>query len=426
MGRDLVFRMPVLSEETPGGNPVKANRLLSIVTKSEAVSKVKSDCFLEGFGMVDYLLTYLAAKDYLLFLVTSVAIYSLFSLGLNLHWGFTGLLNFGHAGFMAIGAYTTVLLTLAGCPWFISAILGGLASAILGLIMGFSTLKLREDYLAIVTIGVSEVVRIIIRSREAQPITGGTLGIQGFPLPLEGFLPTAATRYGMMAIFSLVVGFGFWRLGRSLLKSFRRGKPLGMILAILGAPLGFYLWFVCLESLDHFKEKPVQTGLMFLSVITLALVFVALQVLVKSPWGRILKAIREDEEVVKALGKNVFAYKLQSLMLGGFIAGLGAAFSAWQLSNVYPTNFSTDLTFNTWTIVVLGGAGSNPGTLLGAAIFWVYSALTRDLDRFFPVGFPSDKIGALRIMLIGLILMLLMIWRPQGILGNKDELTLGK
>ncbi len=375
--------------------------------------------------MVDYLLTYLSAKDYLLFLVTSVAIYSLFSLGLNLHWGFTGLLNFGHAGFMAIGAYTTVLLTLAGCPWFISIILGGLAASLLGLIMGFSTLKLREDYLAIVTIGVSEVVRILLRSREAQPITGGTLGIQGFALPLEGFLPTAATRYGMMAIFSLVVGFGVWRLGRSLLHNFRRGKPLGLILAGLGAPLGLYLWFLCLESLDHFKEKPAQTGLMFLSVITLAVVFVGLQVLVKSPWGRILKAIREDEEVVKALGKNVFAYKLQSLMLGGFVAGIGAAFSAWQLSNVYPTNFSTDLTFNTWTIVVLGGAGSNPGTILGAAIFWVYSALTRDLDRILP-GLSGDKIGALRIMLIGLILMLLMIWRPQGILGNKDELTLGK
>jgi neutral amino acid transport system permease protein len=169
----------------------------------------------------------------------------------------------------------------------------------------------------------------------------------------------------------------------------------------------------------------VQTGLMFLSVIVLAIVFVSLQLLVKSPWGRVLKAIREDEEVARALGKNVFAYKLQSLMLGGFVAGLGAAFSAWQLSNVYPDNFRTDLTFNTWTIVVLGGAGSNPGTILGAAIFWAYSALTRDLDKVLPF-LSGDKIGALRIMLIGFILMALMIWRPQGILGNKDELTLGK
>jgi neutral amino acid transport system permease protein len=378
--------------------------------------------------MVEYLLSYLQAKDYLVFLVTSVAIYSIFSLGLNLHWGFTGLLNFGHAGFMAVGAYTTVLLTLAGLPWFLAMIAGGLLSALLGLIMGFSTLKLREDYLAIVTIGVSEVVRTIARSRAAEPLTRGTLGIQGFALPLEQFRPTVATRYGMMALFSLVVGFGVWRIGRALLGRFRSEgrKPwMTMFFTGLGGALGLYLWGVCLEALYNFTANPVQTGLMFLSVIVLAIVFVSLQLLVKSPWGRVLKAIREDEEVARALGKNVFAYKLQSLMLGGFVAGLGAAFSAWQLSNVYPDNFRTDLTFNTWTIVVLGGAGSNPGTILGAAIFWAYSALTRDLDKVLPF-LSGDKIGALRIMLIGFILMALMIWRPQGILGNKDELTLGK
>jgi neutral amino acid transport system permease protein len=159
------------------------------------------------------------------------------------------------------------------------------------------------------------------------------------------------------------------------------------------------------------------------TLITVAIVFWALERLVKSPWGRVLKAIREDEEVAKALGKNVFAYKLQSLMLGGFIAGIAGAFFAWQLSTVYPTNFEPLVTFQAWIIMILGGAGNNAGTLLGAGIYWAYTALTRDLERL-PIA--ADQVGALRIMVIGLILMVLMIWRPQGVLGNKDELTLGK
>jgi neutral amino acid transport system permease protein len=403
-------------------------RASSILTNSAAFSKVKSDCFLEGFSMVEYLLSYLQAKDYLVLLVTSVAIYSIFSLGLNLHWGFTGLLNFGHAGFMAIGAYTTVLLTQAGLPWFLSILVGGMLAAGLGAIMGVATLKLREDYLAIVTIGISEVVRTIVRSRAAEPLTGGALGIQGFALPLREFRPTVLTRYGMMALFSLVVGLGVWQIVKAVLGRWRRAegqKPwLLLVPVVLTLPLGLYLWYVCLEALYNFTASPAQTGLMFLAVMVLAIVFVALQLLVKSPWGRVLKAIREDEEVARALGKNVFSYKMQSLMLGGFIAGLGGSFSAWQLSNIFPNNFQTDLTFNIWTIVILGGAGSNPGTILGAAIFWAYSALTRDLDKILP--FTSDKTGALRIMLIGLILMVLMVWRPQGILGNKDELKLSK
>jgi neutral amino acid transport system permease protein len=378
--------------------------------------------------MVEYLMTFLGAKEYLLLLVTSIAIYSIFSLGLNLHWGFTGLLNFGNAGFMAIGAYTTVLLCLAHVPWPIALVIGGLLAALLGLIMGFSTLKLREDYLAIVTIGVSEIVRIVIGSRLVESITGGQQGLQGVPIPLKDFLPNMATRYAMMASFSLVVGMGVWQLFKSLRKRWQRPgqKPVGLaIVAGLGSAMGLYLWILSMESLNTFKAHPSESSLLFLSVLTLGFVYVVLEKLVHSPWGRVLKAIREDEEVAQALGKNVFLYKLQSLMLGGFIAGIGGAFSAWQISNVYPKDFSTDITFNAWIIVILGGSGSNPGTILGATIFWVYSFLTRFLDNILPPG-AGEKVSALRIMLIGLILMMMMIWRPQGILGNKDELKLSK
>jgi neutral amino acid transport system permease protein len=359
--------------------------------------------------------------DYLLFLITFAAIYALFSLGLNLHWGFTGLLNFGHAGFMAIGSYTTILLYWrAGVPMPLAMLIGGLAAALLGLVMGMTTLRLRQDYLAIVTIGVAELVRLVALNEEW--LTGGSFGLQGFPLPLADFKPTLVTRYGMVAIFTAVVGLGAWRLGKHLWETVKAPKKIFLLLPV---SLGIYLYSICVNALLNFREKPEQTGLMFLSILTLAIVFVGLEKLVHSPWGRVLKAIREDEEVPRALGKNVFLYKLQSLMLGGFIAGIGAVFNVWQLSNVYPSEFQTSITFTTWTIVVLGGAGSNPGTLLGAVIFWTYNALTRDLGKLLP-WLAADQIGALRVMLIGVILMSLMIWRPQGILGNKDELSLGR
>ncbi|MBE9029910.1 branched-chain amino acid ABC transporter permease [filamentous cyanobacterium LEGE 11480] len=369
------------------------------------------------------------SPDYLVFLVTIASIYAIFSLGLNLHWGFTGLLNFGHAGFMAIGAYTAILLNLAGVPIFLAVLAGGLLAALLGLIMGISTLRLREDYLAIVTIGFSEIIRLVAVNEEW--LTKGTFGIQGFKLPLETFRPTLFTRYGMVAVFTAIVGFGAWKVGRYFWKKLQSAKGLAMAFtgfwAAVLAIVGFILYGACAGSLLNFRANSAQNGLLFVSVITLAIVYVALEKLVHSPWGRVLKAIREDEEIPRALGKNIFFYKLQSLMIGGFIAGIGAVFQAWQLSNIYPTQYQTNITFTTWTIVVLGGAGSNPGILLGAAIFWAYSAITRDLGQV-PLlsGLEADQIGALRIMLIGVILMVLMVSRPQGILGNKDELTLGR
>jgi neutral amino acid transport system permease protein len=169
-----------------------------------------------------------------------------------------------------------------------------------------------------------------------------------------------------------------------------------------------------------------KTGLMLLALLVLAFVFWRLEFLVRSPWGRILKAIREDEEVPKALGKNVFWYKLQSLMFGGAIAGIAGAFYAWQLNAIYPDKtFDPQVTFDAWIIVILGGSGNNIGTILGSVIYFAYDALTRE---FLPKIVPLDveRVGAFRIMFIGLILMVMMIWRPQGILGKKEELTLGK
>ncbi len=375
--------------------------------------------------------------DYLIFLAISTALFALFGLGLNLQWGFTGLINFGHIAFMTLGAYTTVLLSLKGVPLVISAVAGAIVAALLGLIIGFATLRLREDYLAIVTIGTGELIRLVVNNQEL-PVgdtwISGAFGVQSYPIPLstEPNLFVRLVMIGLLTLLAAVTFFTLWRwirttqisrttdLGKKITskQEFISRLAVGIVLAVLAAAI--YISGVI--GLYNYNPK---AGLMLVLLLVLAFVYWRLEILVRSPWGRILKAIREDEEIPKALGKNVFWYKLQSLMLGGAIAGIAGAFFAWQLSAIYPDNFQPQITFDTWIMVILGGSGNNVGTILGAVIFFAYDALTREvLPRI--VTLDEARLGAFRIMVIGLILMVLMIWRPQGILGKKEELTLGK
>lgn len=369
---------------------------------------------------------------YLVFLTINVGLYALFALGLNLQWGYAGLINFGHVAFMTVGAYTTVLLSSQGVPLIIAIIAGIAIASLLGLLIGMSTLRLREDYLAIVTIGVSELLRLIALNEEW--LTKGSFGVRGFPLPLERFDPNFWQKYILIGILTVVAIFAAWQLGTGLRSQWREGreiqgksyqptKKLSLIMwGIIGLGIILTIYINGCAALLNYNYK---AGLMLLVLIAVAIAYWGLELLAHSPWGRVLKAIREDEFIATALGKNVFWYKLQALMLGGAIAGLAGAFYAWQLTTIYPNNFETLVTFNVWTMVVLGGAGKNPGALLGAIIFWAYDALTRFyLPRL--GWFDSSQAGAFRVMVIGLILMVLMLWRPQGILGKKEELTLGK
>jgi neutral amino acid transport system permease protein len=430
---------------------------------------------------------------YLTSLAIFIATYALFGLGLNLQWGFTGLINFGHVAFLTLGAYVTVLLSLNGVPIIFATLAGGLCAALLGLLIGLSTLRLREDYLAIVTIGVAEVVRLIALNEEW--LTKGTRGVYSYPLPLDKLEPNIIIKLGMIGVLTGILSLGLWslwqwvsalpkgdrsapgvRIPRNRITLLCIGYGLGIALLALTLWLGFsvdsgflfaavvplalsmgipYLQFK--QPLAQLKQQPWGThgaiaiatfsfsvgmmaywadvmglwnynykaGLMWLLVVCVALVFWRLEALVHSPWGRVLKAIREDEDVAKALGKNVFRYKLQSLMIGGAIAGLAGSFYAWQLNFINPDGFVSLLTFQAWIIVVLGGSGNNVGTLLGAFIFWAYNDATSFL---LPAILPIDnaRLGAFRVMVIGLLMIVMMMWRPQGILGKKDELTLGR
>jgi neutral amino acid transport system permease protein len=436
-------------------------------------------------------------QGFIVSLIIFTSVFAVFGLGLNLQWGFTGLINFGHVAFMTLGAYTTVLLSLKGVPLPLAALVGAAAAAGLGWLIGLSTLRLRTDYLAIVTIGVSEMLRLVAINEGW--LTRGTLGLQGFPLPLASLNPSLPLRIGMILLFTAVIALGYWQLGqwlRQVVKSLPRQaivsgastalgylSSLGFLLFGIGltakqlkqtnalppwllglglllafaAVTGFYIWLAqrlsarisewsvgltviwaialaalglwisgfAINAIYHYEQNPSKTGLMVVSVLILGLLYGGLEKLVRSPWGRVLKAIREDEEVAKAVGKNVFWYKLQALMLGGAIAGVAGALYSWQLTTVYPDNFPPLVTFNAWTIVVLGGAGSNAGTLLGSALFWAYYNVTRFiLGDIVPLD--DARLGAFRIMVIGLLLMVMMVWRPQGILGKKEELTLGR
>lgn len=383
---------------------------------------------------------------YLVFFIITAATYALFSLGLNLQWGVTGLLNFGHVAFMTVGAYTTVLLSLSGVPLIVATVLGAIVAALLGAILGISTLRLREDYLAIVTIGASEVVRLIALNEEW--LTKGPFGVANYPFPLKNLTnPTMFSRFGFLLLWTAIfVGAG-WQLWRWFRRQGDRPKPQAphppranpKLLGIgLSGLLGIGLWLVGVQAiLTAYYDK---VGLMLILVTVLALVYWRSQISVNAPWGRVLKALREDEAVAQALGKNVFWYKLQALMLGGAIAGIAGAFYAWNLSYINPDNFKTDITFYAWTVVVLGGAGSNAGTILGALIYGAFESVMNFLPNIFQFlhgiipAIPGDlnaiidpgRLGAAQSMVVGLLLIVLMMARPQGILGKKEELTLGR
>jgi neutral amino acid transport system permease protein len=375
--------------------------------------------------------------EYLIFLAISTATFALFGLGLNLQWGFTGLINFGHIAFMTLGAYTTVLLSLKGVPLLLSAGIGAVVAAMLGLVIGFATLRLREDYLSIVTIGTGELIRLIVNNQDL-PVgntwISGSFGVQSYVIPLST-TPNLFFRLVMIGVLTLLAGitlFSLWRWVRtaqiSASNNIVRNSSIQQEFIsrlIVGIALGLLTGAIYISGVIGLYNYNPKAGLMLFILLILAFVFWRLEILVRSPWGRVLKSIREDEEIPKALGKNVFSYKLQSLMLGGAIAGIAGAFFAWQLGAIYPDNFQPQLTFDAWIMVILGGSGNNLGTILGAVIFFAYDALTRE---FLPKIVPLDveRIGAFRIMFIGLLLMVLMIWRPQGILGKKEELTLGK
>lgn len=314
------------------------------------------------------------------FIGLDTVIYALAAIGLNVHFGYTGLLNFGQAAFLAVAAYgLAISVSISGLPFGVGIIFGLLGAVILAVLLGIPTLRLRADYLAIVTIAAAEIFRLIVRSASLRDQTGGSNGLSAFSGGFFDLNPFAKGEYG----------FG------------------------------------------PFVYNERDTWVLVVGWILIVLASTIVWLLMRSPWGRVIKAIREDEDAVRSLGKNVYAYKMQSLIIGGVLGSLGGFMFALGKGSVQPDLYGTALTFFAYTVLLLGGAARVMGPVLGAAIFWLVLSLTDNILRSaVEAGYISNSIisstqvGQIRFILVGLALMLLMIFRPQGILGDRKELAL--
>jgi branched-chain amino acid transport system permease protein len=291
--------------------------------------------------------------SYLAAIATLVGIRALLTLGLNVQWGLTGLVNLGIVAFFAVGAYTTGLLTVAGVAlplaWAAAIVLAVLA----GIVMAMVSLRLREDYLAIVTLGFAEVLRLFLLN-EAW-LTRGANGVTGIPRPLH-------TLFG--------------------------------------------------RHYDLFYLAVVLTAV--------ALVYGALQRVSRSPFGRVLRAIREDETVASVAGKSVFHFKVQAFAVGAAIAGLAGIFFAHYLAYIEPNMFLPQETLFVWLALILGGSGNNRGALLGSVVLLGLlegSRFAKDVIPFL----TGVRLAAAQQMLVGLILVALIVYRPEGLLPERKE-----
>ena len=295
------------------------------------------------------------------FLVTALT-YGIMSLGLNIQWGQTGLFNVGVAGFVAIGAYTSALLTTPFTPdraagfglpiwigWLGAMTVAAAAAAAIGAI----TLRLRADYLAITTFGVAIVVELLALNLEH--LTGGPFGIGFIPRPFESL----------------------------------EERPLAFALANLA-----------------------------LVAIVTGVLFIGLERLVRSPWGRVLRAIREDETAAASLGKNPNLYRLQAFILGSAVMALAGAIQAHFIGFIAPDNYLPALTFQVWAMLIVGGSGNNRGALAGALVVWGFWSFTGALVSALVPPEHQARAAALQIVAIGVLLAAILVVRPRGLFGE--------
>jgi neutral amino acid transport system permease protein len=313
-------------------------------------------------------------------LSTITAAFAIAAIGLNLHFGYTGLVNIGQAGFMLLGAYGFAITIRFGGPFWLGIVVALAAATVFALILGLPTLKLRGDYLAIVTIAAAEIIRIVGGNQQLAPVTGGVAGI-GNQLYSGAF--TDLSPFAQDGAFSL-----------------------GPYTYPLTVGDSWYLRIVCW--------------------VALALVALFVFLLMRSPWGRTIRGIREDEDAVRSLGKNVYLYKMQSLILGGAIGAIGGVLYVLAAS-VQPDSLGRSTTFLLYTIVLLGGAATVFGPILGSALYFIVIIGLQDVvSQFVPASVMSqEQIPQFGWIVVGVGLMLLVIFRPQGILGNKKELSFG-
>lgn len=289
--------------------------------------------------------------DYVLDTLVYIGIYAILAISLNLEAGYTRLMNFGKVAFFAIGAYTSAILTASGIPIVIGILAGMVLCAFFGYLVALPTLRLRADYLAIVTLSFGEILRLFLLNELW--LTEGPMGVRGIPQPLYSI----------------------------------------------------------------FEDNYILFYAIFVYVLLL-LCYLFAERVVNSPFGRILKAIRDDEDAVQAFGKDTYLFKIKIFVIGSVMAGISGSLFAHYIAFISPDMFYPTLTFSVWTMMVLGGSANNFGVIAGAILVQVLERGTRFLKDFIilPVE-PSN----LRIIIIGLLLILFLIYRPDGILKERKN-----
>lgn len=307
----------------------------------------------------------------------TTAAYALAAIGLNIHFGMTGLFNMGQAGFMLLGAYGFAITQSMGWSVLGSVLMALVLACVYGLLLGIPTLKLGPDYLSMVALASAEIIRIVGRSTAMTNVTGGSSGI-------------SPEHYS---------------------DGFRALSPL---------PEGrthFLLWTYSNNVANSWWLRIVAWSLVLIAVLLTWAWF-------RSPWGRVLKGIREDENAIKSLGKSPTKFKMQALVLGGCFGALGGIVFVLPRS-VQPDSLGRQVTFNTWTILLMGGAATVLGPVLGSVVMWVALTLIRGFMRgVIPTTvITSSQVEAIGWIIMGVVLMCIVIFRPQGILGDRKELA---
>lgn len=301
------------------------------------------------------------------FFLTMAFTYAIICLGLNVQWGMTGLFNVGIAAFVAVGAYTSAILTTPdtaerfggfGMPIAVGWLGAAIVSGLLSWAVGALTIRLRSDYLAIATFGVAVTVQLCMLN--LQSVTGGAFGIGFIPRPFADLQ------------------------GNALLFSLANCALMGLVVLVL---------------------------------------YLGLQHLSRSPWGRVLRAIREDEVAAQALGKRPVRFRLQAFTVGGAIMGLAGAAQAHFIGFIAPDNYMPVLTFQVWAMLIVGGSGNNRGAIAGAILVWGLWALTAATVSAFVPPEEQARAAALQIVAIGVGLCLMLLLRPRGLFGEVSPLA---
>jgi len=360
-------------------------------------------------------------------------VYALTALALNLQWGYTGLFNIGVAGFMAVGVYTMGMVVRApdasppglGLPLPVGILLGMVMAALVGLVAALPALRLRADYLAIVTLGLSEIIRFTLQSS-----TFNEFLIETFGIGTGGGSGMGMPQNPVRQIFYVdgSAGAGLTPIGEAVFAVTDEGTVLGMEYSIS-------------------QQAIIEWSYVLVLAVFLILFYLLLDRIARSPFGRVLKAIREDEVVADSLGKNVRLFKIKVFMLGCALMGLAGIL--WQGSQgfVSPTpQFMPLLTFYVFIAVIIGGSGSNTGSILGGIVFAgilfeaprrigagirgqiegvsspsAFADALATLDPLVILAYTTDNIAPLQFMLLGLVLIFLMHRRPDGLLGHRME-----